>query len=59
MSLLWTDGDRHIPCDYRIYNKDADARTKNDHFGDMIRGAPGASSPGASCSTGGTAAWII
>ncbi|MBP3955348.1 hypothetical protein J8F10_08655 [Gemmata sp. G18] len=25
MSLLWTDGDRHIPCDYRIYNKDADA----------------------------------
>ena len=39
VSLLWTDGDRHIPCDYRIYNKGADARTKNDHFGDMIRGA--------------------
>jgi putative transposase len=38
VSLLWTDGDRHIPCDYRIYDK-ADARTKNDHFGDMIRAA--------------------
>ena len=38
VSLLWTDGDRHIPCDYRIYDK-ADARTKNDHFADMIRTA--------------------
>lgn len=38
VSLLWTDGDRHIPCDYRIYDA-TDARTKNDHFGDMIRTA--------------------
>ncbi len=38
VTLLWTDGDRHIPCDYRIYDK-ADGRTKNDHFGDMIRAA--------------------
>lgn len=38
VSLLWTDGDRHVPCDYRIYDK-ADGRTKNDHFADMIRGA--------------------
>ncbi|VTR91711.1 transposase is4 family protein : Transposase family protein OS=Singulisphaera acidiphila (strain ATCC BAA-1392 / DSM 18658 / VKM B-2454 / MOB10) GN=Sinac_0453 PE=4 SV=1: DDE_Tnp_1 [Gemmata massiliana] len=38
VSLLWTDGDRHIPCDYRIYDT-ADGRTKNDHFGDMIRAA--------------------
>jgi putative transposase len=36
VSLVWTNGDRHIPCDYRIYDK-ADARTKNDHFADMIR----------------------
>lgn len=36
VSLLWTDGDRHIPCDYRIYDT-TDGRTKNDHFGDMIR----------------------
>ena len=38
VALLWTDGDRHIPCDYRIYDK-ADGRTKNDHFGDMLRRA--------------------
>jgi hypothetical protein len=36
VSLLWTNGDRHIPCDYRVYDP-ADKRTKNDHFGDMIR----------------------
>ncbi len=38
VTLLWTDGDRHIPCDYRVYDK-ADGRTKNDHFADMIRAA--------------------
>jgi hypothetical protein len=38
VSLLWTDGDRHIPCDYRIYDT-TDGRTKNDHFADMIRTA--------------------
>jgi putative transposase len=21
VSLLWTDGDRHIPCDYRVYDR--------------------------------------
>lgn len=31
MTLLWTDGDRHIPCDYRVYDK-SDRLTKNDHF---------------------------
>jgi hypothetical protein len=36
VSLLWTDGDRHIPCDYRIYDTN-DRLTKNDHFADMIR----------------------
>ena len=36
VSLLWADGDRHIPCDDRVYDT-ADARTKNDHFADMIR----------------------
>jgi putative transposase len=39
VSLLWTDGDRHIPCDYRIYHKPTDGRTKNDHFQAMIRAA--------------------
>jgi len=38
VSVLWTDGDRHIPCDYRVYDT-ADGRTKNDHFGDLIRAA--------------------
>ncbi len=36
ITLVWTDGDRKIPCDYRIYEK-ADGLTKNDHFGAMIR----------------------
>jgi putative transposase len=40
VSLLWTDGDRHIPCDYRVYDK-ADGATKNDHFVAMIRTAHG------------------
>jgi putative transposase len=38
VSLLWTDGDRHIPCDYRIYH-DAKEATKNDHFRAMLHAA--------------------
>jgi hypothetical protein len=38
VSLLWTDGDRHIPCDYRIYH-DPKQATKNDHFRAMLRTA--------------------
>lgn len=39
VSLVWTDGDRIIPCDYRIYH---DKRvTKNDHFRAMIDVAHG------------------
>ena len=37
LSLLWTDGDRHLPCDYRLYDKVADGKTKNDHFRDLLR----------------------
>jgi putative transposase len=40
VSLIWTDGDRIIPCDYRIYH-DAKAATKNDHFRAMIDAAHG------------------
>jgi putative transposase len=36
LTLLWTDGDRHLPCDYRLYDKPNDGKTKNDHFGDLI-----------------------
>jgi hypothetical protein len=39
VTLLWTDGDRHLPCDYRIYDKPNDGKTKNDHFADMIAAA--------------------
>ena len=38
-TLLWTDGDRHIPCDYRIYDHEHDGLTKNDHFRNMLRAA--------------------
>jgi hypothetical protein len=41
LTLLWTDGDRHLPCDYRVYDKPNDQKTKNDHFGDLIRAAKG------------------
>lgn len=36
LTLLWTDGERHLPCDYRIYDKPNDGKTKNDHFGDLV-----------------------
>lgn len=29
ITLLWTDGDRHVPMDYRVYDKTGDALTKN------------------------------
>jgi hypothetical protein len=35
-SLLWTDGDKHIPIDYRLYDKPVDGATKNDHFRAML-----------------------
>ncbi|MFO0881821.1 MAG: transposase [Gemmataceae bacterium] len=38
--LLWTDGDRLIPCEYRI-NHDAKVATRNDHFRAMIDVAHG------------------
>jgi putative transposase len=40
ITLLWTDGDRKIPVDYRIFSK-ADGQTKNDHFWEMMLMAKG------------------
>ena len=40
VTLLWTDGDRHIPCDDRLYDK-ADGLTKNDHFAALLLAAQG------------------
>ena len=37
LTLLWTDGDRPFPCDYRLYDKVNDGKTKNDHFGDLLQ----------------------
>lgn len=39
LSLLWTDGERHIPCDYRLYDKANDHLSKNDHFQALLKGA--------------------
>lgn len=39
LTLLWTDGDRHIPCDYRLADKTNDGNSKNDHFGQLLRTA--------------------
>lgn len=36
VSLVWTDGECRLPCDFRIYNKEQDQQTKNDHFRAMI-----------------------
>jgi putative transposase len=38
VTLLWTDGDRHVPCDYRVVDK-SEGLTKNDHFRAMLRTA--------------------
>jgi len=37
VSLLWTDGQAHLPCDFRLYNPTEDGLTKNDHFEDMLK----------------------
>ena len=41
ITLLWTDGDRHVPVDYRIFDKKQDSLTKNDHFSAMVKAARG------------------
>lgn len=39
ITLLWTDGDALIPCDFRVYDRSHDGLTKNDHFRAMLRQA--------------------
>jgi hypothetical protein len=39
ITLLWTDGVRCIPIDYRVFDKDRDGKTKNDHFAEMLLSA--------------------
>ena len=37
ISLVWTDGNGCLPCDFRLYNKVQDGLDKNDHFQAMVR----------------------
>jgi putative transposase len=39
ISSVWTDGDRILPADCRIYDKPVDGLTENDHFRDLIAAA--------------------
>src|SRR4051794_41153254 len=41
LSLVWTDGDRHVPCDYDLYDKAHDGFSKNDLFAQQLRTAKG------------------
>lgn len=36
VNLLWTDGTRIVPIDYRIYAPTHDGKTKNDHGREMV-----------------------
>lgn len=39
ISLVWSDGDAVLPCDYRLYHKAQDGLSKNDLFRDMLQQA--------------------
>jgi len=39
ISLVWTDRECRLPCDFRFYNKAEDGLSKNDHFQQMIEQA--------------------
>ncbi len=39
ITLLWTNGERCVPVDYRVFDKDRDGKTKNDHFSEMLLAA--------------------
>jgi hypothetical protein len=41
ITLVWTDGTSTFPIDYRIYDKDGNELSKNDHFQDMVKTASG------------------
>src|SRR5215831_7699149 len=37
LTLLWIEGNRHVPCDYRVFEKAKDELTKNDHFQQLLK----------------------
>ena len=56
VNLVYAFGDDYHPIDYRVYAPDADGKTKNDHFREMLRLAfeENAFKRKPSCSTTGT-----
>ena len=36
LSMLWSDGEALIPCDFRVYDKPSGGKTKNEHFREML-----------------------
>ena len=40
LTLRWTEGDRHVPVDERIFAKKQDSLSKNDHFQALLTEAP-------------------
>lgn len=36
ITLVWSEGESLIPCDWRVFDKPNDHLTKNDHFGVMV-----------------------
>lgn len=36
VTLLWTDGERIIPVDFRVYDPSRDGKSKNEHARDML-----------------------
>jgi hypothetical protein len=39
LTLLWSDGQRLVPVDYRLYDKEHDQLTKNHHFQHLLQAA--------------------
>ena len=39
VTLIWTDGTSIIPLDFRVYDRERDGKTKNNHFQDMLKKA--------------------
>lgn len=39
LTLLWSDGEALIPCDFRLYDKPMGGHTKNEHFRAMLAAA--------------------
>jgi hypothetical protein len=40
ITLLWTEGESLIPCDWRVFDKPNDGITKNEHFAAMKKMVP-------------------